>query len=231
MENPYHKKQSQPISRVESTGSDNIATPEPVVVSRKSLFPSFQKVSRVSLVVLAVLLVAAGWYFWQMTGNVSQQQSQEIQPSPTTGAVSRTAAIKFACPVPKELCASGVPIVDQGQFLGIGYALPQNTQLLSAFDGRVSGLARADPERNVVPHTALYLGGTGEFQGLNAVYEIFGEPLLESGEVRELQTGVEIGVIGIGTFPKKPPFNGINFLFYVKSQGQIIRMRASDFLQ
>ncbi len=157
----------------------------------------------------------------------TQQQSQKFRSEPP---------IKLdhvSCPVPKEFCKSAKVILDGNNFLGIGFSLPLKTKIFAAMPGTIFSTGVEDKAKGISIHTKIILGGRGPLQGYSTTYEFFGLSASPSAQpqditIHDIIAEKEIGSIQGGSFPKNPPFEGINLLLSVQKEGKSLKINPQD---
>ncbi|MGI6278259.1 MAG: hypothetical protein ACOYJ8_00340 [Patescibacteria group bacterium] len=63
----------------------------------------------------------------------------------------------FSCPVPREYCSKGKIIELEGEYVGVGYRVPEGTPILAVLPGHIKGSGVVLKESG---------GGTGRYPGL-----------------------------------------------------------------
>lgn len=126
--------------------------------------------------------------------------------------------LQLACPVPKEFCQKGVPLHKKnGELLGLGFNLPNQTQLKAGFAGKLQQGGQGDGKKMQF-HPIVWLHGEGEFQEYIETYSFYGTPIYDYLP-EKLQSGLKkeeiVGSINFGNFPKEEPYKGVNFIFSI----------------
>jgi len=81
------------------------------------------------------------------------------------------------CPVPKEYCASGKVIRIKGNYVGVGYQVPEGTPILAVLSGQVKG-SGVTYRQNVGGGRYPGLSLTNFDSGLKVYYVLTGEDFL-----------------------------------------------------
>lgn len=137
------------------------------------------------------------------------------------GAPKTPTKISLACPTQSELC-SQAKVLSEGNFSGLGFNLPQKTQVLAAFSGRLEESPQKPPGR--LPTQPLLSLTADGYEGLYSFYGAVSVPL-----PAQVKAGEKIGEIGEGMFPAVAPLTGLNYVFLLKKDGQSQPISSSDF--
>ncbi len=143
----------------------------------------------------------------------------------------KNASIKIPCPVAKKYCSTGKQIYDGSNLLGIGFNLPANEKVYTVAIGKALFSGGEDKVHGVVIHPKVYLGWALENGSYTAVYDFFGVPATRSATLKDVEDGEAIGVVAGGSFPKEPPYSGINVLFSLQQRGKALPIDSSNFVQ
>lgn len=141
-------------------------------------------------------------------GSLPHQPFKESVQTPQ-GSIQE---LKLSCPVEKEFCDKGVKVYDGNKFLGVGYKLPLGKKIFAVIPGTAVFGGAEDKSKDIVSHSKIVIGGIGLSQGYMATYEYFGLPKIENTQIRSVSSSEELGTVWGGSFPDKPPFDGINVL-------------------
>ncbi len=178
-----------------------------------------------SIILLAIILLSL--YYFKII-------KFKTTPAPTSSLtqiqVTPEPKVSFACPVPKELCATGKEIFNGSVFLGVGYILPKETKIIASMPGSAFFTATEDKVHSITTHTKVVQTGADLQKGYVLIYEFFTPQASGSAETKNITQGQELGTIGFGTFPKNPPYDGINLILSMLKDGKPFDFKALDLL-
>ena len=144
---------------------------------------------------------------------ITEQTSPRQKPKITTPTPAPK--LTLSCPLPKEFCSKG-KVVDQTEFYAVYFTLPKNTPIYTAISGTLTDQPITEGRPNNEP--LLYLRDTNNNE---VIYSYFGT--VQATFPSKLNSNIQIGAIGDGTFPPFLSLGGANFLFSVKKDGKFIR--------
>lgn len=155
-----------------------------------------------------------------------QTQSLEPDTNQPQQMISVPSVLIIACPVPKEFCNKGKIITYQEKDLGLGFNLPPDTQIFTAFPGIMENGAESGGVFKIKTHPVRWLHGIGQFQGATASYSFFGTPVSSydaSQTIRPFQQQEVMATTSAQTFPTTTPYNGVNIIFSIKKNNELVK--------
>jgi hypothetical protein len=136
--------------------------------------------------------------------------------------------LSFPCPVPDKLACQTPRIIEDGDIYALGFKLPEGTQIRAVFSGTLSDFPR--PKEASPDHVFVNIGNN---QGYDAKYSFYGTltvPPNKDGRIYTyIKEGDVIGTIGKGMFPSIPPYNDLNFVFYLKKWTEYFKITPNNF--
>ncbi len=127
----------------------------------------------------------------------------------------------FVCPVPAEYCDSGKIITSKGNYLGIGYQLPEGTPIIAIFAGQASSFGS-----NYKTET-----GWDHYAGieLNSLNNEYVANYIRINDSLEIKSNFDQSETMATTQSGDINDYGVNLLITVSQNGNIIELKPSDF--
>lgn len=198
--------------------------PQPEVIIPQSHWPK-KRLIIAGILILLVIILFFLYYFKIINFKTTPAPAQPAQVQTTPKL-----KVAFACPVPKEFCSKGKEIFNGSAFLGVGYSLPKGTKIIASMPGSAFFTATEDKTLNIATHSKVVISGSDFQQGYVLIYEFFSPEASGSAQTKTVERGQELGTVGFGTFPKNPPYDGINLILSILKDGQPFEFKASDLL-
>lgn len=193
--------------------------PEPQVVipSSKNPLPLKKIILGLVLLLIPTILVLAYLNILPLNLIFSGQKAvQEVSQNPPSPTPNKPEKLVLSCPVLKEFCDKGKPLIYQDKVLGLGFTLPKGTKITAAFPGTLENGMESGDKLQVKSHPVRWLHGKDAFKDYIATYNFFADPVSSYGDdkmVKLFPQGEVIATSSTGSFPKDPPFERVNFIF------------------
>lgn len=167
------------------------------------------------LILIVVLLIF--FDIIPLSFNTKQANTQNVVPTPQVNF-----KFKLICPMAINLCSTGRS-VDSGDFSGLGYTLPEGTQLVAVFDGNIVETPKVNGRSPSQP--LIYLRNS---QNQTAIYSYYGTAKVKIGD--QVKVGAEIGKVSKEVFPV-PPLAGLNLLFSFRDMTGYQKITTESFIK